>query len=85
MNEFRYTNYAQQIIFGAGSISQLSEAVERFNWHRLMLCSTGSSRRNGTIAALEQALGERLVATYEHVQSHVPDFQVSEVVVRATG
>ncbi|HVB20828.1 MAG TPA: iron-containing alcohol dehydrogenase [Ktedonobacteraceae bacterium] len=84
MNEFRYTGYARQIIFGAGSISQLSEAVERFNWHRLMLCSTGSSRRNGTIATLEQMLGERLLATYEQVQAHVPDFQVSEVVARAS-
>lgn len=84
MSDFRYTNYAQQIIFGAGSISQLSEAVERFNWHRLLLCSTGSARRNGTIALLEKALGERLVASYEHVQPHVPDFQVSEVVARAT-
>jgi alcohol dehydrogenase class IV len=85
MNEFRYTGYAQEIIFGAGSISRLSEAVERFSWHRLMLCSTGSSRRHGTIATLEQALGDRLVGTYEHVQSHVPDFQVSEVVARASG
>ncbi len=84
MNEFHYTNYAQQIIFGAGSISQLSEAVERFNWHRILLCSTGSARRNGTIASLEQALGERLVGTYEQVQSHVPDFQVAEVVARAS-
>lgn len=84
MNEFRYTNYAQQIIFGAGSVSHLSEAVERFNWHRLLLCSTGSLRRNGTIAAIEKALGERLVASYEHVQPHVPDFQVSEAVARAT-
>ncbi len=84
MNEFRYTNYAQQIIFGAGSISQLSEAVERFNWRRLLLSSTGSARRNGTIASLEKALGERLVGTYEQVQAHVPDFQVAEVVARAS-
>jgi maleylacetate reductase len=84
MNEFRYTNYAQQIIFGTGSISQLSEAIERFHWHRVMLCSTSSARRNGTITSLEKALGERLVASYEHVQPHVPDFQVSEVVARAS-
>ena len=84
MNEFRYTSYAQEIIFGAGSVSRLNEAVERFNWRRLMLCSTGSSRRNGTIALLEKTLGDRLVATYDHVQAHVPDFQVSEVVALAS-
>ena len=84
MNEFRYTGFAQEIIFGAGSVSRLNEAVERFNWHRLLLCSTGSSRRNGTISMLEKALGDRLVATYDRVQPHVPDFQVSEVVAHAS-
>ncbi len=84
MNEFRYTGYAQEIIFGAGSVSHLNEAVERFNWRRLMLCSTGSARRNGTIASLEKVLGGHLVASYDHVQPHVPDFQVSEAVALAS-
>ncbi len=84
MHEFRYTGYAQEIIFGAGSVSHLNEAVERFNRRRLLLCSTGSSRRNGTIVMLEKTLGDRLVASYDHVQAHVPDFQVSEVVALAS-
>lgn len=75
---FHLTNYAQEILFGAGSLQQLGEDVERFHWQRLMLCSTGSMRRNGHIATIEQVLGERLVAVYEHVQPHVPDFQVAE-------
>jgi alcohol dehydrogenase YqhD (iron-dependent ADH family) len=54
MNEFRYTSYAQEIIFGPGSLGRLGEAVERFHWRRLMLCSTGSLRRDGTIAAIEK-------------------------------
>lgn len=79
MNEFRYTSYAQEIVFGAGSIAQLGEAVERFQVRRLMLCTTGSLRRGGQIKLVEQALGSRLVAVYEHVQPHVPDFQVAEL------
>lgn len=79
MNEFRYTSYAQEIIFGSGSVARLGEAVERFSWQRLMLCSTGSQQRNGHIAAIENVLGERLVARYESVVSHVPDDQVAEV------
>jgi maleylacetate reductase len=43
-----------------------------------MLCSTGSLRRDGTIASIEKILGERLVAVYDHVQPHVPDVQVAE-------
>src|SRR5260370_10796148 len=45
-----------------------------------MLCATGSLRRDGSIGLVEKALGERLVVTYEHVQPHVPDFQVAEAV-----
>jgi len=79
MNEFRYTGYAQEIIFGPGSLAQLGDAVERFSWRRLMLCSTGSQRRNGHITAIENVLGDRLVATFESVAPHVPDVQVAEI------
>jgi maleylacetate reductase len=84
MNEFRYTSYAQEIIFAADSVARLVDAVERFHWRRLMLCSTGSLRRGGHIATLEKALGSRLVAVYEHVQPHVPDFQVVEALELAS-
>jgi alcohol dehydrogenase class IV len=49
-----------------------------------MLCSTGSLRREGHIAMLEKVLGSRLVAVYEHVQPHVPDFQVVEALELAS-
>ena len=80
MREFRYTGHAQQIIFGQGSMHRLGEALAAFPWRALMLCSTPSQRRNGSIALLESVLGERLVGIYEHVQPHVPDFQVAEAV-----
>src|SRR5438105_5804428 len=83
MDEFLYTSYAQEIIFGVDSLARLSEAVERFHWRRLLLCSTGSLRRDGTIGNVESMLGHRLVATYEHVQPHVPDFQVAEALALA--
>src|SRR5260370_30839259 len=79
MNEFRLSCYGQEIIFGSGLVAGLGEAVERFSWQRLMLCSTGSQQRNGHIAAIENVLGERLVARYESVAPHVPDDQVAEV------
>ena len=79
MNEFHYTSYAQEVIFGPGSLARLGEAIDRFGWRHVMLCSSGSLRRDGSIAAVENALGERLVGIYERTQSHVPDFQVAEV------
>jgi maleylacetate reductase len=78
MHEFRYTNYAQEVIFEAGSIGRLGEIADRHGWQRLMLVSTGSMRRGGRISALQDALGPRLVAIFEHAQPHVPDFQVAE-------
>ena len=84
MNGFRYTAYAQEVIFGAGSLAQLENAVERFHLRRLMLCAAGSMRRGGQIKLIEKALGSRLVAIYEHVQPHVLDFQVTEALELAS-
>jgi len=83
MSEFQYRTYAQDIIFGSGSLARLSESVDRFGWRRLLLCASGSARRSGRIAQVEAALGERLAAVYDRVQPHVPDFQVAEVTALA--
>lgn len=80
MGTFHCTLYAQDIIFGQGSIDQLGSLADRFNWRRMMLCATERSRARGTIAAIEATLGERLVVTYERVQPHVPEHAVSEAV-----
>jgi len=79
MNGFRYISYAQEVIFDVGSLGRLGEMAEQSDWHRLLLVSTGSMRRTGRIAGLENTLGSRLAAIYDHVQPHVPDFQVAEV------
>lgn len=78
MSAFRYTFYAQEVIFGPGSIARLGEAVERMGWRRLMLCTTEHMRGRGHLAPVEQALGSRLVATYERVQPHVRASLVDE-------
>ncbi|HXZ05019.1 MAG TPA: iron-containing alcohol dehydrogenase [Ktedonobacteraceae bacterium] len=84
MNEFRYTSYAQEIIFGPGSLAQLEDTVERFHIRRLMLCTSGSLRRGGQIKLVEEILGSKLVAVFEHVQPHVSDFQVTEALELAS-
>ena len=83
-NEFRYFGYAQEIIFGPGALARLSEAVERFGWRRLLLCTTGSARRLGHAAQVEGLLGERLLATYDPVLPHVPENQVIEALALAS-
>jgi maleylacetate reductase len=83
MDEFRYVSYAQEIIFGAGSLANTGEAIERFGWQRLMLCTTSALRDNGQAGRLKAILAGRLVASYDTVQPHVPDFQVEEALALA--
>ena len=83
MDHFHTISYAQEVIFGPGSLVGLSEAVERFDWHRLVLCSNSSMRKKGHAATAESLLGDRLVAVFDQVQPHVQDFQVNEVLALA--
>ena len=82
-NAFHYLGYAQEVIFGPGALARLGEAAERFGWRRLLLCTTGSASRLGHVAQIERLLGERLRATYDHAQPHVPETQVMEALALA--
>jgi maleylacetate reductase len=83
MTDFGYTSYAQEIIFGPGAITRLGEAVERFGWRRVLVCTTGSARRGGTLEQVAASLGGRLVAVYDQVRPHVPAAQVAEATAMA--
>jgi maleylacetate reductase len=78
MDEFQYVSYQQEVIFAPGALARLDQAVDRFGWQRLMLCTNHSLSANGRLAALAAILGERLVAVYDQVKPHVQDFQVAE-------
>ena len=83
MDEFHYFSHAQEVIFGAGSLTRLSQAVERFGWQRFMLCANRSVRAGGYTAKVEAMLGDRLVAVFGEVQPHVQDQQVDEALALA--
>jgi maleylacetate reductase len=82
-NQFTYTAYAQQIIFGAGALSKLPEAIGRFGWRRLLLCTSGSAQRTGHVAAVVAAVGDQLLAVYDRTAPHVPEQQVAEALALA--
>ena len=83
MEKFRYASYAQEIIFGVGSLTQLSESLDRFDSQRFMLCANRSMRSGGHLTAVENILGDRLVVVFDQVQPHVQDVQVDEVLALA--
>jgi maleylacetate reductase len=78
LRDFRYTTYAQEIIFGVGSLSKLGDAAGVYGWKRLMLCTSSSLRRNGTVAKIENILGDRLAVVFDTVSPHVQAAQVAE-------
>ena len=79
MDEFHYNSYAQEVIFGAGTLSRLSQAADQLGCQRFMLCTSKSLQASGHVSLLEEALGERLVAVFDRVQPHVQDVQMNEV------
>jgi len=68
----------QKVIFGPGALAELPAQVDGLGWRRVLLCTTGSARRSGRAREVEVLLGERLAASYDGVQPHVPEAQVSE-------
>ncbi len=85
MVEFRYVSYPQEVIFAPGSLAQVPEAVDRLGWRRLILCTNHSMQAHGHVDALKSVLGERLVGVFDHVQPHVQDVQVEEMIALTTG
>jgi maleylacetate reductase len=83
MSTFRLVTYPREIISGPGSIDQLAAVVDKAGWSRLVLCGSPSMRREGVADALQMTLGDKLVAIYDHVQAHVQDFQLAEVLALA--
>lgn len=84
MDGFRASFAAQEVIFGAGALGELGAQCERFGWRRLLLCATAGARARGEIMPIEEQLGERLVASFERVQPHVPAEDVATCVDLAT-
>jgi maleylacetate reductase len=81
--KFNYVSAAQQVIFGAGALDQLAEAVAAFGWQRLVLYTLPRFQATGVVARLETLLGSRLTAVYAAVQPHVHQDQVAAAVALA--
>ncbi len=83
MERFVYTSTAQEVVFGTGSLADLGDIVQRYNWHRLMLCTIGRFQSSGLVDQIDGMLRDRLVAVYDQVQPHVQLHQVEEAVALA--
>jgi maleylacetate reductase len=73
---FRFVSAAQQVIFGAGSLDGLGDAIFGFGWERVLLCTIPRFRSSGLVNRVAETLGERLAAVYAEAEPHVPEAQV---------
>ncbi len=80
MRDFHYISYAQEVIFGHLALTRMGEALPHTGWQRLMLCANHSMRTSGHLAAVTEAVGDRLVAILDGIQSHVQDVQLEEAI-----
>ncbi len=70
MRAFTYTGLPSRVIFGAGSIAQLSVEVERLGASRALVLSTPEQTESARKVAA--SLGKRAAGVYDKAAMHVP-------------
>jgi alcohol dehydrogenase class IV len=72
MSAWIHTAFAQQIIFGAGSVARLPDLVKALGARRILLVTTEGRLASDDGARVVRALGRTLESTFSEVTSHVP-------------
>jgi maleylacetate reductase len=70
--EWTHTGFAQQIVFGAGSLRRLPEVLRSIGARRVLLVTTAGRLASDEGEQVRRALGDSLVSTFAEVESHVP-------------
>ena len=70
MKNFTYTGLPMRVVFGAGSVAQLGEEVERLGARRALVLSTPG--RSDSVGEVARGLGARLAGIYDKAAMHVP-------------
>jgi maleylacetate reductase len=67
-----HTGYAQQVVFGAGSLAKLPELLRAIGARRVLLVTTPGRHGSDDGARVVRSLGSSLASTFAEVASHVP-------------
>lgn len=78
-----HTGYAQQIVFGAGSVGRLGELLRGLGARRALLVTTAGRHDSADGATVRDALGRNLISTFAEVTSHVPAPLVQAAMLQA--
>ncbi|GAC1509499.1 MAG: maleylacetate reductase [Chloroflexota bacterium] len=68
---FTFTSSPQRIVFGRGEVGRMAAHRAAVEGRRPLLCTSGSSMRNGAAARVGEAVGA--VAVFSAVRAHVPE------------
>ena len=70
MKNFIYTGLPMRVVFGAGSIAQLADELEKLGAKRALVLSTPG--RGGSVREVAESLGQHLAGIYAKAAMHVP-------------
>ena len=83
VREWTHTGYAQQIVFGAGTVRRLPELLRLIGLRRVMLVTTPGRAASEEGSRLVALLGRSLASTFAEVAPHVPAPLVQQAVLQA--
>jgi maleylacetate reductase len=75
-----HTGYAQQIVFGAGSLRRLPDLLRAVGARRVLWVTTPGRRDSADGDRVAAAIGSALCSTFAEVASHVPAPLVQQAV-----
>jgi maleylacetate reductase len=78
-----HTGLAQQVVFGAGSLSRLPELVKTVGSRRVLLMTTPGRADSDEGRRVVEVLGRALASTFAEVSSHVPTPVVQAALLQA--
>ena len=85
MKPWTHTGFAQQLVFGAGSVKRVSDVLKALGVRRVLLVTTEGRNDSADGARVRSALGSALASTFAEVTSHVPVPLVQRAVQQARG
>jgi hypothetical protein len=78
-----HTGYAQQIVFGEGSLAQVGDVLKSIGVRRVLLVTTAGRAASDDGGRVVAALGRVLASTFGEVTSHAPTPMVQRAVMQA--
>jgi alcohol dehydrogenase class IV len=83
MRPWTHTSYAQQLVFGAGTVRRVADLLKAIGARRVFLVTTQGRHDSDDGGRVRAALGPTLVSTFSDVESHVPVPLVQRAVQQA--